>query len=141
MNIERGLTTDTGVEIPWSISPKKLALIVGADCLHTVSRGYMVTKCSLLGGMDLSLGFHFRGLRLRQFELFRHFQLPSNESYAEFQKHLVQTFGPPTRTVLGRDDEGYGRGFDDHVWRFGSVRICHYVFERFGPEEHVQITN
>jgi len=54
-------------------------------------------------------------------------------SYEDFQQHLEQTFGKPTITTPG------SVGFPTHTWRFPGVDVFHYVFDRFGPEEHVGI--
>ena len=139
MDIQRALTTDAGTDIPWLISQAKLTSIVGADCLTTVTTDYLVTRCSLLGGLNLSLGFHFKGSKLLECELFRHLPVSLAESYAEFQQHLTLTFGAPTQTIPGGADAGYGCGYDHHEWRFGRTRIRHYVLDRFGCEEHVRI--
>lgn len=135
MDIRRALTTDAGTDIPWLISQAELSSIVGGDCLTTVTTDYLVTRCSLLGGLQLSLGFHFKGSKLLEVELFRHFPVPLPESYAEFQHHLTLTFGAPTQTIPGEADGEY----DHHEWRFGRTRIRHYVLDRFGSEEHVRI--
>jgi len=139
MDIARGLTTDAGVCIPWLISQTKLDAIIASDCLETIAPDYLVTRCSLLGGLNLSLGFHFKGDKLLEFELFRHLSRPLADSFAEFQRHLTQTFGDPTQSIAGDADAGYDCGYDHHEWRFGRIRIRHYVIDRFGCEEHVRI--
>ncbi|MEZ6093181.1 MAG: hypothetical protein R3C03_02935 [Pirellulaceae bacterium] len=139
MDIARALTTDAGVCIPWLIPQEELTSSVGSDCLESISNDYLVTRCSLLGGLDLSLGFHFKGNKLLEFELFRHIAWPLPDSYAEFQRHLTLTFGDPTQSIASDRDAGYDCGYDHHEWRFGRIRVRHYVIDRFGCEEHVRI--
>ena len=140
MNIHRGLTTDDGTEIPWQISLAALKSLVGPDCLSMVKRDYFVTRCRLFGGLDVKLGFHFSGEALQEFEIFRNWAMPLEQSYAEFQQHLEAVFGQPTQTIPGDIDSGCDCGFAHHEWRFGHTRVRHFVLNRFGCEEHVRIS-
>ena len=82
------------------------------------------------------LGFHFeprRGGRLVELELFRSSYPDLQASFEEFQLHLESTFGPARRTGPG------DAGFTWYEWRREGSTIRHWVFDRFGPEEHVQI--
>jgi len=54
-------------------------------------------------------------------------------SYDVFQRHLEETFGPPTLTSLGSE------GYLSHTWTFTGAEILHYVHEHFGPAEYVII--
>lgn len=140
MNIHNGLATDDGTEIPWQISPAALKSLVGPDSLSIVKRDYFVTRCRLFGGLDVKLGFHFRGTGLRGFEIFRNWGMPIDQSYADFQQHLEAVFGKPTQTIPSNVDAGGDCGFDHHEWRFGHTCVRHYVLDRFGCEEHVRIS-
>jgi hypothetical protein len=138
MDLKRGFTIDDPqIVIPWNITGEKLVEIGGRDGLEEVTRGYFVATCKALGALDLRIGFHFdpgeRG-KLREIELFGRFAKPLPESFAEFQTHLEQTFGPPTSSEPGAD------GFAHHVWRMRGAEVRHHVFDRFGLEEHVRIT-
>jgi len=59
-------------------------------------------------------------------------ELPGN--YQDFQQHFENVFGKPSKTENGRE------GFPSHEWLVPGARIVHYVFDRFGPEEHMRIT-
>ncbi len=138
MNITKGLAIDnSNTVIPWSIRPRRLAEIVGGDALSEVTRGYYVTQCSVLGGLQISVGFHFHYGRLAEFELFRRFAMPLEESYADFQQHLESTFGPPHDCWA--DDGGFNHCTWRFGWLFGRASVRHFVMDRFGPEEHVRI--
>jgi hypothetical protein len=56
-----------------------------------------------------------------------------NLSFREFQEHLVDVFGPPLRTW------GSQKTFPAHRWLIEDVGIYHYVIDRFGPEEHLEM--
>jgi hypothetical protein len=42
-------------------------------------------------------------------------------------------FGEPTETAKGTE------GFKNYACQLNNVQIVHYVFDRFGPEEHMRI--
>jgi hypothetical protein len=42
-------------------------------------------------------------------------------------------FGAPTTKKDGSE------GFSSFEWKLPGARIVHYVFDRFGPEEHMRI--
>src|SRR5687768_6369744 len=116
MNIAKGFAIDDAdTEIPWRITPEQLAWITGPNALTEVTRDYFYTTCSALGGMQVRLGFHFEGRRLRQLEFLRCFTMPLAESYADFQKHLESIFGSPTSVA-----EADG-GYNYCEWRYGRV--------------------
>jgi hypothetical protein len=138
MDLKRGFTIDDPpIAIPWKITGDELVEIGGRSGLAEVTRGYYVATCKALGGLEVRIGFHFdagvKG-RLREIELFGRFAKPLPESFAEFQSHLEQTFGAPTSSEPGSD------GFAQHFWRQRCADVRHYVFDRFGLEEHVRIT-
>jgi hypothetical protein len=138
MDLRRGFTLDDPpITIPWNITAARLIELGGPAGLEEVTRGYYVAACKALGGLDLKIGFHFdpgeRG-KLREIELFPRFAMPIADSYPKFQAHLEKTFGPPTKSRPG--DEG----FACHTWKKRGAEIRHFVFDRFGPEEHVRIT-
>jgi hypothetical protein len=137
MNIRNGLSTDDGTLIPWSATREQLNSIVGHRNLNEISHDYFVTRCNLLRGLHLSLGFHFVRRKLIEYELFRHIAVPLELSFPEFQTHLEYTFGPPSHTT--EPDAEYSGGYSCHEWRFGRIRVRHTVMERFGLEEHVRI--
>jgi hypothetical protein len=125
------------ITVPWGISEHELLSILPAEP-HHVSVGYYVIDCASLGGLQHALGFHFRPLEhgtLVELEFFRRAYPDLAASFDEFQQHLEDTFGAPTSRGEG------DAGFPSYTWRVGSAWIMHYVFERFGPEEHVRMTH
>ncbi|MBA2489451.1 MAG: hypothetical protein H0V36_09070 [Chloroflexi bacterium] len=82
------------------------------------------------------LGFHFdprNNGRLVELEFFRSSYRDQQASFDEFQRHLEVTYGPATRS--GPGDEG----FPWYEWDVAGTSIRHFVFDRFGPEEHLRI--
>ena len=47
--------------------------------------------------------------------------------------YLTKYFGSPTTVSQGSE------GFNDYEWRIEDIHIMHFVYNRFGPEEHVSI--
>jgi len=136
MDISNGFQIEQpNIFVPWRITESEL-LALGGDGLHNVTRGYYTAPCVSVGGLSCTLGFHFRPPvdgRLVELEFFRRFAMPLADSYADFQKHFESVFGTPTKTEDGSD------GFPSHTWLVHGARIVHYVFDRFGPEEHMRI--
>jgi hypothetical protein len=106
--------------------------------LRSVTKGYYVLRdCVSLGGLKHELGFHFQprtGGFLNELEFFS-FDFPDLQtSFQTYQTHLEKTFDAPTESEPG--DEG----FPSYAWRsIPGVEIVHFIFDRFGPEEHVRI--
>lgn len=122
--------------IPWKVSETDLQKICDGQLLRHVTHGYFTTHCTSLGGLSHELGFHFHprgGGVLIELEFFRTSYADQAASYQEFQQHLEQTFGQPTTTTPGSD------GFPSHTWQLTGAEVVHFVYDRFGPEEHVRI--
>jgi hypothetical protein len=142
MNLKDGFQIDEPhVFVPWSVTQAELRALLGPR-LREVAQGYFTISCTSLGGMEHSLGFHFdppASDNLTELEFFQASAMPLADSYADFQRHFEQAFGPPKRSRPGTE------GFPTHEWAFPSllptVRIIHLVQERFGPEEHMRIRN
>jgi hypothetical protein len=141
MNVENGVELERpAVLVPWSLTCDDLRALfpkpgLGRQGLKEVTARYFVLSDVVsLGGLTHELGFHF-GVRgtLTKFEYFRRSYPDLGDSYADFQAHLEQAFGPPTRRVKGHE------GFDTCVWRLKGAEILHEIVDRFGPEEHVWI--
>jgi hypothetical protein len=137
MEIAKGFQIEQPeIFVPWKISETDLQQRFSAQQLRRITEGYFTTHCISLGGLSHELGFHFHprgGGVLIELELFRRSYLDLSASYQAFQRHLETTFGQPTLTTPGSN------GFPSHIWRPPGADIVHYVFERFGPEEHVRI--
>jgi hypothetical protein len=134
MEIREAFTIeDPAVSVPWGIAESELeALIPG---LRHVTRGYCTLPVTVLGGLRCMLGFHFRGSTggLSELEFFRTAYPDQRASFDEFQRHFEQAFGPPSSSVPG------DQGLPSLEWRLPGISIVHYVFDRFGPEEHMRI--
>lgn len=121
--------------VPWGISTEELVDLLPSPP-RRVTGGYYTIACTSLGGLHHQLGFHFRPRpsgRLRELEFFRTAYPDINDSFQQFQRHLVATFGEPAEQFDG------DQGLPGYTWKLGPAQIQHYVFDRFGPEEHVRI--
>jgi hypothetical protein len=120
------------VMIPWLISVEDLiSLLLGKP--KKVTPVYYTIRAVSLRGLSHVLGIHFNETgRLYMLEFFR--KRPHlNKSFPEFQEHLVAVFGPPLRTW------GSEKSFPAHRWIIEGIGIYHYVIDRFGPEEHLEM--
>ena len=130
------------VLIPWNIKPYKLNKLLGQHNLKKVTSSYYCIKTTFLNGLDCTIGFHFYFFGIKFFEIFRSEDYYKNhtllDSYNEFQKHIELAFGKPSLTRKSTNPD-FDVGFDSHTWKVGKRKVLHYVFERFGPEEHFHI--
>jgi hypothetical protein len=53
------------------------------------------------------------------------------KSFDEFQNSFIRFW---TTNKCNKENEG----FNNYEWRINDVQIVHYVFDRFGPEEHMK---
>lgn len=124
------------VFIPWGIREPDLELLLAEHGLKRVTHGYYTLSCVSLGGLPHELGFHFYprpdGI-LTELEFFRRSYVDQKASFEEFQNHFEMFFGKPTDVKPG------GEGFPSYMWNLNGAKIVHYVFDRFGPEEHMRI--
>ena len=137
MNIEVGFQIESpNIFVPWKIGENELTALFVGSTLDKVANGYFTVECEALGRMRIKVGFHFTPRQsgvLTELEFFRNYHLSLEISYYEFQHHLESTFGKPSAQELG------SAGFQSYAWKRETVEIVHYVFDRFGPEEHVRI--
>jgi len=167
MNINEGFQIDEpDVFVPWGIEEEGLVNLLGNYGLKKFKKGYYTLSCKFLGGLSCELGFHFetkededkikefesyrksigkilkkheltykpaRQGTLKELEFFRLSYPNLKESFEEFQFYFEKEFGKPKES---KPDQN---GFMNHVWRFESVSIYHYVIDRFGPEEQMRI--
>jgi hypothetical protein len=137
MNIQKGFQLHSPrVFVSWGASSFDLeALFVGATSAKKVIEGYYTISAEPLLGLKCLLGFHLHDTgKLNRLEFFRSDYPDQKASFEDFQNHFEIAFGKPNSTTAGT------AGFPNHVWNLGAVKISHYVFERFGPEEHMEIT-
>jgi hypothetical protein len=137
MNLSDGFQMEEpALLIPWGIREAQLQQLFATHSLCHVTRGYYTTSCVSLHGLRHELGFHFEprtGGILSELEFFRRAYPDLAASYHEFQRHLEASFGSPASSSPGSE------GFLSHTWSPGGAVIRHFVFDRFGPEEHVRI--
>jgi hypothetical protein len=122
--------------VPWKISETELQRIFVGQQLQHITQGYFTSHCTSLGGLSHELGFHFHprgGGVLIELEFFRTSYADQADSYRDFQRHLEATFGEPTTTTPG------WQSFQSHTWRLPGADVVHFIYDRFGPEEHVRI--
>jgi hypothetical protein len=134
-HIERGFIIDEpAVTVPWDSTESDLQRLVGPG-LHYVTAGYWTARIKAMGGLTCVLGFHFdkaRGL-LEELEFFRNSHTALKQSFDEFQMYFERAFGAPTECTPGTE------GFPSYRWVVSGIEIRHYVFDRFGPEEHMRV--
>ena len=136
MDLARGYQIeDPSAFVPWGVAEPELLGLFPSQLRH-VTDGYYTMQCKSLTGLTHMLGFHFNPRidgKLVELEFFRRAYPDLTASFNEFQRHLELTFGAPDQSVPG--DEG----MLNYTWLLGPTRIRHFVFDRFGPEEHVRI--
>jgi hypothetical protein len=129
--------------IPWYVTQnelEKLFIDQGHE-IKKVTNGYYTVECISLNGLSHRLGFHFqpnKSNELKILEFFRNSYPNLYESFNEFQVHFEKSFGFPTKTYPKNSE-----GFPSYEWEMEGIRvkftIRHYVFDRFGLEEHMHI--
>jgi hypothetical protein len=134
MDLSKGFQIEEpNVFVPWDTPESQFHQRFERLQLRQLSKGYLSTHCTSLSGLSLELGFLFYPEGLVELQFFCSSCPDLDTSYDVFQRHLEETFGPPTLTSPG--DEGYL----SHSWTFPGVEIRHYVQEHFGPAEYVRI--
>lgn len=137
MNIQEGYKIDEpDIFIPWDIDEQTLTQRLDGYDLKHVTTGYFTISCKSLNGLKCMLGFHFEPRKngyLNELEFFRTDYSDQEKSFNEFQSHFETEFGKPTSESNGNE------GFKNFAWNLDNVQIVHYVFDRFGPEEHMRI--
>ncbi|GAB2470187.1 hypothetical protein GCM10011375_40980 [Hymenobacter qilianensis] len=137
MNIQEGFKIDEpGIFIPWGIDEHMLTQKLNGHGYNHVTTGYYTISCKSLNGLNCMLGFHFEPRKdgfLNELEFFRTDYSDPGKSFTEFQSYFEAEFGKPTLEANGNE------GFKNYAWNLDTVQIVHYVFDRFGPEEHMRI--
>ena len=139
MDIAKGFQiTKPELFIPWGSTETELRSTFGKSQLREVTNGYLTTSCVSFRNLNHELGFHFNPRnngRLGMLEFFRKKREDLDKSFREFQQHFVGEFGLPHMTEDGSD------GYAIHRWQFDHIHIEHTIIDRFGPEEHMRISN
>lgn len=137
MEIEKGFKIDSpNVFVPWNIDEKEFLELFKTAELKNVTSGYYTIPCESLNGLKSLIGFHFEPRKngvLNELEFFRTNYDDQKKSFDDFQSHFENAFGKPTGSSKGNE------GFDNYQWSINGIKIMHYVFDRFGPEEHMRI--
>ena len=134
MDLSKGFQIEQPhVFVPWHTPETEFLDGFRGLHLRLVTHGYFTTHCTSLSGLSHELGFRFYPQGLVELEFFCSSCLDLPTSYDVFQRHLEETFGPPTLTSPGSE------GYLSHTWTFPGVEILHYVQEHFGPAEYVRI--
>lgn len=137
MDLRFGFTIDVPpVTIPWNVGEGELQHRVRPVPRH-VTAGYWTMPVTVFHGLSCMLGFHFDKptKRLSWLEFFRdRDSYPGlRRSFDEFQSFFEREFGPASKQSAGSE------GYPSCVWSVEGAEIAHYVFDRFGPEEHMEI--
>ena len=123
--------------VPWGVSRGELESLFQGLGLQPVGDGFHLPGCTSLGGLSHSLGFSFARASGKLSEIAMAVpDVSIEESYQQLQQHFVATFGPPNKTLPGKEKEE----FPHHIWLLPGVRIEHCVHEHFGPAERIFIT-
>ncbi len=134
MELSKGFQIEKpNIFVPWDTPEPQFQQLFEGFQLRRVKDGYFTTHCTSLSGLSHELGFLFypQGLVELQFSCSPCPDLDT--SYDVFQRHLEETFGPPTLTGPGSE------GYLSQTWAFPGAEILHYVQEHFGPAEYVRI--
>lgn len=139
MNIQEGYRIDEPcIFIPWEIDEHTLIQKLNGHDFKHVTTDYYTISCKSLNGLNCMIGFHFEPRKngfLTELEFFRTEYRDQEKSFNNFQSHFETEFGKPTSKSNGNE------GFKNYAWNFGNIQILHYVFDRFGLEEHMRIKN
>jgi hypothetical protein len=134
MDLSKGFQIEEpNVFVPWDTTEAQFRQTFGGLHLQHMKYGYYTAHCTSLSGLSLDLMFVFYPQGLGEVRFFITSQPNLETSYDVFQRHLEETFGPPTLTSPGSE------GFLSHTWVFHGAEIAHYVQEHFGPAEYVVI--
>ena len=132
INLNRGFTLeDPAVTICFGMSESELWQLLRSR-VRFVRSGYHCLTCTSLGGMQHELGCRFE-CGLTELEFCRKEYPDQVASFNEFQRHFEAAFGPPTESLPGSE------GFPSHHWALPGFELVHFVYNRFGPEEHLRI--
>ncbi len=103
-----------------------------------VCKGYIVFPAKLFNGLDLMVGLHYVGDFVEYIEIFRplgHYNSPGFnilDSFSEIHNAIVACYGNPQVATPGILSE-----YPSEKWVNKNFVLEHYIFDRFGPEEHI----
>lgn len=135
MDLTTGFQIATpSIFVPWLLDNPGIEALLASVPHKKVTYGYYTLECEPFSGLRCMLGLHTRpNGKLTKLEFFRTSYADQKGSFEEFQRYFEAAFGPPTTKKDGSE------GLPDYQWHLKSAVIVHYVFDRFGPEEHMEI--
>lgn len=108
---------------------------------HLVANGYIVFEGKAFNSdLPLMFGIHYNSLRVEFIEIFRPREYYEtdyydiNESFNELSGILRRQYGRPTVTTAA-----FIGNYPCEQWITPNYIVNHYIFNRFGPEEHLHI--
>lgn len=110
---------------------------------RTITIGYIVFQAKVFSeSLDLNVGLHYVANSLSYIELFRTEEYYGQEydidrSFAELQAYLTAVYGKPQFAHIHKTTEKYADSQAE--WWLDGLQIKHWIMDRFGPEEHLQI--
>jgi hypothetical protein len=121
-------------EVGLRISKRKVKGIMKDKNLRVIAKDYICVDAKVLRpDFSCSIGFHFKFNIVYMWEFFRdreYYQSHDTyDSYQDFQKVFEEYFGKPTSI---KDDYSC-------KWIYDTYEIHHYLYDRFGLEEHLFI--
>jgi hypothetical protein len=144
MDISRGFQISApAIFVPWLADEAEITRLLAGSGIKKVTTGYYTLECEPLVGLRCLLGFHLHATgKFTELEFFRRSYDDLKGSFGDFQRHFESAFGEPTYKVDGSFEypaEVGSIGFPRSEWKLSGARIVHYIFDRFGPEEHMRI--
>ncbi len=137
MEISKGFKIDKpDIFVDWNIHENDLQKLFFDFDLKKVTTGYFTADCKSLNGLVCKIGFHFEPRKngvLKELEFFRIDYKDQKKSFTEFQTYFENSFGKPDKKTPENE------GFSNYEWNLNGIQIVHFVFDRFGPEEHMRI--
>ena len=137
-DILKGLQIDEPmIFLPWNIDEKGfIAMFENHNMSLVVEKQFFVRGVTIFGESRCNIGVTF-DRTIRKVGISRDNYGGYNsyvKSFAEFQSALVKAFGQPNMREIVLDD------FESCEWEISdSIKIYHYVMDRFGLEEHLYI--
>lgn len=143
MDITEGFQIDEpNALIKWGITESELKSILSRS-LKKVTDGYYTIRCKSMGGLEHYLGFHFfprNNGTLSELEIFSGPKGDLENTYLEYRKHLISTFGnADVSKPGGKTYEKFEHDWQE--WHRGGVTISHLIHYRFGTEQVLRIKN
>ncbi len=137
-DILKGLQIDEPmIFLPWDIDENGfIDMFKNHNMSLVVEKYYFVRDVTIFDNSHCNIGVTFDkmirkvGISRNNYEGYDAYV----KSFAEFQIALIREFGQPNKLEKALND------FESCEWRISdSIKIYHYVMDRFGLEEHLYI--